>query len=511
MLRAAMRKGFVLAGVLGATTTVSAVGAAQGLAGTFRTTRDEVTVTVRDWGEACGPRPSSQQLRTGREVTVRQEGSQLVLSGARTYRTDRCWSDNRDVRALVQAAVGNRWTVSCATPEGYALGERGTYTLTAVNSNRLSFRDETEYEWSIQGATCRASSVHVREYERVGDSAAQPTPTPTPTPEPRPAPTPTPAVERPPSRCARPGAATALQISPSRRSTTAGGRVCFRARFVDANRCETDSREALSWAVARRRGEGEARMEGTCFVSTSAGATGEFEVTAEGGGFRDQALAAVVSEEDFRGLVAAQLETDDAGVSDAPGPAQTVGVSVGGGGARGRGVPLWPLVGGAAVLAGLVTALLARRKPKRSAPPSEPQAFAPAAPPSSPEPARVAGVTSADGASQGGTGRNRREAFSIPASAVVSLAKAERDARIAAVAPRRCPKCQRRFAEELAFCPDDGAHLELEGGAPVAEVVAPVAAQPASAAPQPMRRCAKCGRQFEAHIAFCGEDGTPLG
>ncbi len=230
-----------LATSLAALAGTSAAGA-QDLAGTWRVTRDEVAVTVGEWGPNCGPRPTSRQTPPGREVTIRAEGEQLVISGGRTtYRSNRCWSDNREV-VVVSAShpTPTRWLVTCSTPSASSLAESGSYRLEARDATHLGFRDETRYEWTIEGSQCRASSVLTREYERVSaapDAAAPaarrrcararrrgPTATATATT--------TSASAR--ARCATPGPAAALQVTPSRRSTTAGERVCLRARFVDA-------------------------------------------------------------------------------------------------------------------------------------------------------------------------------------------------------------------------------------------------------------------------------------
>lgn len=505
-----------LAPVLLSSLCLAAPAAAQGVAGTYRITRDTVSVTVREWGEGCGPRPSSQQRPTGGEVNVREEGGQLVLAGARTYRTDRCWSDNREVRPLVTAQAGRRWTVSCATPESSALGEHGTYTLSVVDANRLSFRDETVYEWTHQGNRCHATSEHVREYQRVaGTTAPEPTPTPAPAPAPAPAPTPTPAptpAPRPVARCAQPGPATSLQISPSRRSTTPGGRVCFRARGLDANRCEANVR-GVQWRVERRSGDGDARMDGSCFVSLSGTAHGEFVIEAEADALRDTAVAAVVTQQDYDSLVAAHLESDDAGVADDPGGG-TVGVSLAPPAPPAPHRPWW-LFGALAGAAAAVLAALLLRKPRKARttpaePPSAPTSPAPPPPPSSGSPFGSPAVSS--------TGRQRRDAI---AGLTSPLAAPPPTAPVAPpVEPRRCPTCDKLYTDDLAFCPEDGARLVLGNVSPS---IAPVVAAPVGLGPSPdappapspahetaRLRCPRCGRRYEGPTQFCGEDGATL-
>ncbi len=502
----------------------AAPSAAQGIAGTYRVSRDTISVTVREWGEGCGPRPSSQQRPTGQEVNVREEGSQLVVSGGRTYRTDRCWSDNREVRPLVVAHAGRRWTVSCATPETAALGERGTYTLSVVDANRLSFRDETVYEWTHQGNRCHATSEHLRDYVRVsGGSTPEPTPTPAPTPTPTPAPTPAPVTPppRPAARCARPGPVTALQVSPSRRSTTPRGRLCFRARGLDANRCEVAVRD-VRWSVTRRSGAGEARMEASCFVSESGSEHGEFVIEAEAQGLRDTAYAAVVTQQDFDSLVAAHLEVNDAGVPEGPSGSETLGVSVAPPPSTASRRPWWLL----GALAGALLAALAAfalRRPRKPGPvdaldldgPPPPPPTAPAAP-AAPSPFGSPALSS--------TGRQRRDAIAGVSSPVAAPRPPAAPATLAAPAapapePRRCPTCNKLYLDDLAFCPDDGARLVLGNVSPSLAPVAPSSMVSADVAPTPMAspahetarlRCPRCGRRYEAPTQFCGEDGATL-
>ena len=141
------RPSIIAALVAVASSSLPSVGGAQDLSGSWRSTRDDVDVTIREWGPGCGPRPSSRHGSVGREATVRSTATSLSVDiGGRTLRSDRCWSDNRDVAVRSTSHPSpTRWTSTCSTPDGAALAERGTYTVSA-DDRRLTLRDETEYE-----------------------------------------------------------------------------------------------------------------------------------------------------------------------------------------------------------------------------------------------------------------------------------------------------------------------------------------------------------------------------
>ena len=489
-MRALARRPVVCAALGAAVCALSTPLAAQDLAGTWRVTRDQVDVTVTEWGSACGPRPESHRNGTGREVSVRVEGDQLVISGGRTNRSNRCWSDNRDV-SLVSAThpSATQWVVACSTPSSFALAERGTYTLTARDATHLSFRDETRYEWAIQGSNCRASSVLVREYERVGAVDAGPPPPPPPPP--------------PPTRCATPGAPAALQVTPSRRSTTAGVRVCFRARLVDANRCEAQGPD-VAWTMQRTQGDADATLDRSCFVPTATSGTGEFEVTAMAGGFTARAVAAVVTADRYRDLVATHLEDPDAGV-DAPllvGP-RVGAVAV----ATPRSAPrssfvVWGLALFAALLGVAGLALLTRRRSRERS-------------------AREAGSDAIPSVAEAPVARPPVAEAPVARPPVAEAPVAEAPVAgtpVKAAAPfviadsRACSRCGTRYGSDLAFCPQDGAAL-VEASATSAPRPAPAAAvvaTPVQRAPTLDRICPTCKRRYPSPTEFCGEDGSTL-
>ena len=486
-----LRSPIIAALVAVAWSSVPSLGVAQDLSGSWRSTRDDVTVTIREWGPGCGPRPSSRNGSIGREATVRATATSLSVDiGGRTLRSDRCWSDNRDVAVRgASHPAPTRWVSTCSTPDGAALAEHATYTISAEGDRRLSLHDETEYEWNIEGSVCRARSVMVREYERIG---AAPTP-PVATPTPPPTPPSVPVVPEPPvRRCARVGAASVLVVSPSRRSLPVGGRTCFRVRVLDAARCEIDGASVV-WTARPTAGAAETTTEHGCVVSTRG--EGVVEIIATAGALSARAVATVVSEDQYRSLAAAHIDEEDASVEAIdPGAGQSLGVSVSTENptARPNGLALVVAVLGGVLMLGLVGWLVARRKrqPAAVVESEPPTVKRPVAPPIAP-------------AEQ--SGRHRREA--APVEVLPTVVDQPRDAPPSPAPPRkplaaakRCPVCAKEFRDESVFCTEDGAGLVAVGAPPAA---------PAVAAPR-VRVCPRCQRRYEALMDFCVDDGVRL-
>ena len=273
-------------------------------------------------------------------------------------------------------------------------------------------------------------------------------------------------------------------------TTARGRRRCFRARLVDANRCEVQGPEA-AWTMRRVRGEAEATLDRNCVV-VSRGTDGEFELTATAGTFSARATAVLVTADRYRDLIAARLEDPDAGVEEpsAGGPrVGAIAVTNGPAPARRASPWLWALVGVAGLLGAAGVALLVRRRRNSLAPP--------------PPPPRRDEDRSAKPEDEAIPGQ--RDVISVPAPS-----KPPRPSRV-------CPKCGVSWGDDLTFCPQDGTLL------PGAQVPAtpPVVAPPRAAPPKPaqpppkaepveLRVCPRCGRRYEAPTEFCGEDGATL-
>ena len=477
------------------------VARAQDLSGTYHVTADQTTVQIPEWGSDCGPRPTSRTGTSGREATITSDGSQLSVTDGRHHtRTDGCWSDNPQVRRISASHTGSRWTVICQTSDEDYQHEQGTYTIQA-EATRITMRESSEYSWQLRESRCRASASRTLVFERSGDANPAPvvdaghavavTPTP------------------PANRCATPGPAARLSLSPSRRPLAPGGRACFRARFLDANGCEvTAGIPTLTWGMSRSGGSSSATdavMENGCVRAPSGSSVGEYAVTASGGAFNATATAAVVSAEELQSLVAAHFEDEDAGV---PLVAPIAAASGSGVGAvvvqpppgpespRRAGTVLWVLIGLGAALAVAGVVLLGGKKKKPAGTSLAPDR------PSDPAGQRV---------------RKQSEALPVkelrvPVRAVLAAAMPAPAVAIPAASNRplvkRCPRCDARFTAEIAFCPEHGqALVAVEAGPQVgnATVIAGSGGVRQSGA-----ICPRCSQPVEPGAQFCPRDGTPI-
>jgi hypothetical protein len=293
-------------------------------------------------------------------------------------------------------------------------------------------------------------------------------------------------------------------VTPARRSTTAGERVCLRARFVDAARCETSGTE-VTWTLRKVSGEAVATLDRNCLVVAGGASTGEFELTAAAGAFSARAVVTVVTADRYRDLVAARLEDPDAGAVEPVATGTGVGaVSVASPPPAARAPSLlWALLGLAGVLGVAGVALLVRRRRASLVPPPPPTLPPPTLPPptlppptSQPSPPSPAPPAPAAPQNQ----RQRRDARAVFAE---QLPPPPPPPPPPPGPSKACPKCGTLLDAKLAFCPHDGTAL---GGAPVA-------APPPSTAAGPTEGdgvCPKCGRHYPPPTVFCGEDGASL-
>lgn len=511
------------------------VAAAQDLSGAYHVTQDQTTVQIPEWGTDCGPRPTSRSGINGREATITSDGGQFtVQDGRHRTRTDGCWSDNPLVRRISASHTGTRWTVICQTADDNYQHEQGTYTI-QVDGTHITMRESSEYSWQMRESRCRASATRTLAFERAADANPAPvvdaghaiavTPPP------------------PTNRCATPGAAARVQISPGRRPLAPGGRGCFRARFLDANNCEvTAGVPVVGWSMVRSGGTpgaSDAQMEDGCVRAPAGSGVAEYTVTATAGTFTATAIAAVVSAQELQSLVAAQFEDEDAGVPVVAPTAAASGTGVGAvvvqtpppppNTSRGGSI-LWILIGLGAALAVAGVFLLTGKKPRPSRTSINPDR------PSDPS---------------AGTARVRRHGEAMPVKELRSLPKPPAPAapppaaEIPPAAPRplvkRCPQCDARFTAEIAFCPEHGLALVAaetavspgnatviagSGGGPrTSGAICPRCSQPVEPGAQFCPRdgtpilgpspalpllCPRCQRRFPDATAFCGDDGSAL-
>jgi RNA polymerase subunit RPABC4/transcription elongation factor Spt4 len=531
LLGAAWRAG-IGAGWAAAALTVCAAAAVRAdgpYEGTWRAGPTRIDVVVESWGPDCGPRPQSVTGRGGGTVQVEQQGDHLVFRAQRVTRTDGCWSENRAIRKVSSTAQAGSWRTVCRTAPGDSRGETGTYTVRASGGDTLELRDVSEYDWSLNQSTCKATSTSTQTLTRVRETAAPP-------------PLPPPPEEGP--RGCSPGAPTKLVLRPARVEIEPGERTCLRARVTDAAGCAVAG-ATIAWALERpatRHGE---LSEGCFQAATGPAAVGDFGVVATSGALRDRAVVSVKTR-DLSDLIARRGE---AGMLAAPAGGATAtsedaaGLRASAAGSE-RGSLLWPLVGaGTALLLlalGVLVLVAGRRKPAGS---SGSAASAPDGTEDIPSGLPAEAVARKAGAGQG-LARTSGSATGGPAmggqGAGLGAAAIVATARPPAVPPKTCPVCHREVPGDTAFCPHDGSPL---AAAPVTAPIAPSQAKvcptcrrgyppdarfcpadsdelvpyalwaaqgrEASTGDKP-KICPKCGTRYAASTAFCGKDGATL-
>lgn len=436
------------------------------LEGRYETQGQRVSVKVDNWGDDCGSRPRSYSARGGKVVAVRRIGPHLRLG---SQRTDRCWSRNPKVQRRRAAVGANRWHVVCETPASDPRFEHGEYTLERVNETTLRLREESRYNWRLEGDHCTAVVVLTRTYRRLPDeepSSGEPAEPPPENPPPV-APPPEPPVE---ARCEGPaGLPVKIDLRPTLAKVGPGDRVCFRAMGRDNRGCPAPLE--VQWSKARRgttvRGGGGRLSSDGCYTAGTSpvDSEGRVVIVASAGDLTARAKV-VVGFPDISDLIAASLEegleSPDAGLAEStaearPGAVQGVGRS----GASPSGEPsglLWALIGIAGIAAALlllaVMIVMRRRK------------------------AHAAAEEEAESASSGST----KARFSVSPAGVGLV----------------CPTCDREFETGRSYCPDDATKL-----------VPKEAGEQADLAHEALI-CPKCRRGYDGVARFCPHDSEKL-
>lgn len=461
-----------VAAVLAAAVWLASPSVRAEIAGRYKTQSQRVNVNVKTWGEDCGARPRSYSTGGGKVVEVQRVGANLRIGA---QRTDRCWSRNPRVQRKRASVGATRWFVECETPADDPRFEHGEYTLEQVDENTLRLREESRYDWRLEGDHCQATVVLTRTYVRLPDEPSEPaTPSEPPPPEEPEGPG---EPEEPgtpeTTRCqGPPGPAVRLDVRPARVQIAPGGRVCFRAVGRDREGCPVEVEATWTRATdgSTVRDSGGRLTKNGCYEASSAiqAAEGRVVVVATAGELTDRALIGVRAL-DISDLIAASLEdgfeSPDASIPSAeaearPGAAQGVGRTEVSPADEPKGV-LWAVLMGAAVAAlllAVVALVIMRRRKKQDALDEEID-----------EIARAAKV------------KAKAEAPSEPPAAALA-----------------CPTCGRTFAGGQEFCPDDATPL----------VPASVAAQAAETGENLI--CPRCRRGYPPGTATCPKDSEEL-
>ncbi|HEX7452390.1 MAG TPA: hypothetical protein VF294_08905 [Polyangiaceae bacterium] len=464
------------------------------LAGRWNATPLSSTWNIGEWGSACGPAPSGGGAPGG-AVTITSSGSELHFSGAgRDYSTTECWEQFPGLSRVSHSGGLRGWKNSCKTKAGDPRQATIITTISATDS-QISFDETGQYQFIINGQNCTASVRRSRSLsivQREGDHAPVAPPTPAvATPAPTPAATPAAKV------CTSPGPPERLEVRPSQKLIRPGESFEFHTVVLDAAGCGL----ALSpvWKVVTDHAALELSGPGKIRIPDDAPeATVQLQATLAG--HSAHVTVEIASAQRYDALLAQKGLNSEGESSDAA-VARIATTSIGGGSvvtgddSQRRRVVFVGVVGGTALLLGLLGFILlqhSRRKPVAA------EARAPRV--------RLAPV--------------------LTPSGLAPLAKF-------------CPTCREEYPPEAAFCPNDGNRLIAARGneapsgpsggvCPICgqgydpgvltcpkhgEELLPAAVQAGARTAEvslTKKICPVCGKQYTGDSQFCGGCGAAL-
>ena len=463
------------------------------LSGRWSATSMSVQWSIGDWGEACGPKPGGGGAPAG-TVTVSQKGSELYISGAgRSWNTTQCWEQHPGMS--VSHSGGSRgWKTVCKTAAG---DPRQATIITSTNASDdfIGLNETGQYQFVIKGQNCTASVRRTRTFkliQREGEAPPAPVTPPPAVTETKPAPPPTTETH---ARCNDLGPPARLEVRPSRKLMRPGEEFEFRAKVLDAAGCTLPT--APTWKVVGDR-PGVALDGGKVKVAGDA-PEAEVQISASVRGRSVEVTVEVASRERYDALLRGggfneSGESEDAVVTAIASGSIGSGTAAVEDGSQGRRRTFVAVVGGLALLLGIVGLVLVMRgrKKKKSALPT---------------------VTATD-----------------PGPAVRPV--------VTTSGVLVCPTCREEYPLDAQFCPTDGNRLVRLDGAdtrvpaggicPVCgqgfdpgvvtcpthdEELLPPAAYFAMRDSQPAiekKICPVCGTQYSGQSGFCGTDGAAL-
>ncbi|MBW2462519.1 MAG: hypothetical protein JRH11_12795 [Deltaproteobacteria bacterium] len=407
-------------------------------------------------------------------MRITEAGDQLVIHGTPERRTNRCWSYNRNVRPVSSSHRDGTWRVVCRIRPDDPRGETGTYSLTASDDNRLSYREVSNYDWQLNESHCRARMTVTQVFTRAGTRTTPTKATPEQQPE--------------QSRCT-PGSPAGIRLRPRDAQVEPAGAVRFTARVVDGSGCPVPGRR-VQWQLAAPSGA-TGQLDGGLFTAAenAAEAEGEFTVTASGGGSSARATVTVRTA-DLSDLIARRATV---------GVTQTVDedfeltaessavVSARGDEGDEEESSILPLVIAAVLVLALLFAvavvIVAQRGGRKASTPEDEDATSEPPVTGESDPGFEA-LEPAAGAQSG-----------TPGGSAPPPAESAGEALI-------CPTCRRGFGPETKICPSDGVEL-----IPYAAFVEQHRASETSSGG---KICPTCGERFGRNTVFCGKDGAVL-
>jgi hypothetical protein len=489
---------------------------------------------VQQWGSPCGPPPVTGTMLPAVPVAVRDDRSELTITGdRRTFRTDGCLDAMPALVRETHSRDARSWRTRCVTPAGdprHAVVN--TAYFVAPGDDAISVAETGRYEFTIGGERCiadvkRAATLSRPASRLVPALAGAPSAS-------------TPAAPAPKVDCSTPGDPARLELRPSRKLLRLGETFAFQGVVVDANGCATGT--PIQWMVGPvafrdqkpHAGRPSIDAYGRLSVPGDDFSDATFDVVAVASGRGARASVEATSPANFEALLA-QSGLDARGERGDPSVAVLATSSIGApqaraeDGASRRRTTFVAVVAGLALFLGVVAVVGARRA--RSARRAE-------------QAAQERHAAKMRDYEQQKHERERHHAEQLRAH-VQSVAIAQQQSAAAAargveVGPSFCPSCRREFARAGAFCPFDAnrlvaiaGHEELLSGPPGGicptcrrgfnpgirvcphdgdELVPPVVAGATQVASGPARGkiCPTCGGRFEGNATFCGKDGTQL-
>ena len=457
------------------------------LSGQWSATAMTVNWKIGDWGAACGPKPSGGGAPAG-TVTVTQQGSELVLSGAgRTYSTRECWEQFPGLTVTSHSVGGRTWRNTCRTPPSDPRQANLVTTITATNA-QIAFDETGQYQFVIKGQNCTASVRRTRFLRPVAASSEAPRPAASA------APTKT-APEATASKCGTPGPPARLEVRPSRKLMRAGESYAFRAIVMDARGCAASGNATFRVAGGP---EGVTVTEAGRVAVPETTPEGEVKLVATAAGRSVTVAVEVVSRDRYDALLA-EGHFDESGASAEAAAVKLETSSIGAketvlkDDAERHRTLFVALVGGAALVLGLVGLVLVQRSRRENL--RGPASQGPASRRSAP--ARVA--------ANGMVCPTCRDEY--PAGAQFCAKDGNRLMPLGAsgdIGPSGavCPVCGQGYDPGVAVCPKHDEPL-----VPPAVYQSRQASAPAT---RTRKICPVCGAQFPGDSGFCGTCGAAL-
>jgi hypothetical protein len=447
------------------------------LAGTWSASALKETWSTSNWGEDCGPKPTSSGGAPGGTVTVTPQGGDLAFAGAgRAFSTAECWERLPGLKRTAHSGGARGWSNKCASPAGDPRRASISNTTTATDDT-IVFQETGVFEFAIKDSVCKASVSRSRSYklqQRAGEAPPpEPTATATATATAAPAPTPAPAPPEPETGCDKPGPPARLEVRPAKKLLRPGESFSLTARISDKAGCKLAIEPEVKLAEG---GEPKLVVDGLKITADAASPTGTRKIEATVAGKTVTVEVEVANADRYaellqlRGLNSAG-EDDRASVAEiAAGLGGTALAAEDSAAARKR--TFVAIVGGVAGILGIVGLAIWRRGRGRR------------------------------------DGEEERESEAPPPN--VTLFDGTRHKLLA------CPRCGREYPGGTGFCEDDGAGLIPISGpsgrgtslTPAAPPSSRSAVAPVSKAPEKI--CPSCGDRFPADSGFCGKDGTQL-